>query len=166
MHRRRSPAPPHHFSLNMLSTLARKIDRLQFRQKLRLAPTVAAIALGLIFATNLLLGLAGQRQQTRIQHGYYPAVQLSGQLTELLVSTQRALQDAAAAGDRERLAVADSPRSVFTRALRGARGNAVMEQRAFDELGTAYTAYYDLARSTTERTMAGQRDIQALSALR
>jgi methyl-accepting chemotaxis protein len=153
-------------SLNMLSTLARTIDRLQFRQKLRLAPTVAAIALGLIFATNLLLGLAVKRQQNRIQQGYYPAVQLSGQLTELLVSTQRALQDAAAAGDAERLGVADSLRSVFTGALRGARGNLVMEQSSFDSLGTAYTTYYDLARSTTERTMAGQHDIQALTALR
>src|ERR1700737_2535384 len=118
----------------MLSTLARTIDRLQFRQKLRLAPTVAAIALGLIFATNLLLGLAVQRQQTRIQHGYYPAVQLSGQLTEVLVSTQRALQDAAAASDRERLAVAASLRGVFTGSLRGARGNMVMEQSVFDSL--------------------------------
>jgi methyl-accepting chemotaxis protein len=150
----------------MISSFARTIDRLQFRQKLRLAPTVAAIALGLIFATNLLLGLAVQRQQTRIQHGYYPAVQLSGQLTELLVSTQRALQDAAAASDRERLAVADSLRGVFTGALRGARGNMVMEQSVFDSLGAAYTAYYDLARSTTERTMAGQRDMLALAALR
>jgi methyl-accepting chemotaxis protein len=150
----------------VINRLARTIDRLQFRQKLRLAPTVAAIALALIFATNLLLGLAVSRQQTRIQHGYYPAVQLSGQLTELLVSTQRALQDAAAAGDPERLTVADSLRSVFMGALRTARGNAVMEQSAFEGLGTAYTAYFDLARGTTERTMAGQRDIQAMSALR
>ncbi|MFL5606212.1 MAG: methyl-accepting chemotaxis protein [Gemmatimonadaceae bacterium] len=150
----------------MINTLGRTIDRLQFRQKLRLAPTVAAIALGLIFATNLLLGLAVQRQQTRIQHGYYPAVQLSGQLTELLVSTQRALQDAAAAGDPDRLTVADSLRSVFMGALHAARGNVVMEQSAFEGLGNSYTAYFDLARGTTERTMSGQRDMQALSALR
>ena len=150
----------------MLTTLVNTIDRLQFRHKLRLAPTVAAIALGLIFATNLLLGLAVQRQQTRIQHGYYPAVQLSGQLTELLVSTQRALQDAAAAGDPERLAAADSLRGVFTGALRAARSNVVMEQSAFDNLGAAYTTYYELARATTERTMSGQRDMSALASLR
>ncbi len=150
----------------MLDSLVRTIDRLQFRQKLRLAPTVAAIALGLIFATNLLLGLSVQRQQTRIQHGYYPAVQLSGQLTELLVSTQRALQDAAAASDPERLAAADSLRSVFTGALRNTAGNTVMTQKTLDSLGTAYTTYYDLARATTERTMSGQRDMSALAALR
>ena len=71
----------------MIARIVGAIDRLQFRQKLRLAPTVAAVALGLIFLTNLLLGLAVERQQTRIQRGYYPSVQLSGQLTELLVST-------------------------------------------------------------------------------
>lgn len=150
----------------MLSTLVGRIDRLQFRQKLRLAPTVAAIALGLIFAINMLLGVSVQRQQTRIQQGYYPAVQLSNQLTDLLVSTQRALQDAAAAGDQERLAAADSMRSVFTGALRDARNNTMIEQAAFDSLGSAYTAYYDLARTTTQRTMAGQRDMQSLTALR
>jgi HAMP domain-containing protein len=150
----------------MLSKLARTIDRLQFRQKLRLAPTVAAIALGLIFATNLLLGLAVRRQEARIQQGYYPSVQLSGQLTELLVSTQRALQDAAAAGDPERLAAADSIRSVFMGALRAAQGNKVMERATFDSLGQAYSAYYELARATTERTMSGKRDLLALTALR
>jgi methyl-accepting chemotaxis protein len=150
----------------MLSKIARAIDRLQFGQKLRLAPTVAAVALGLIFATNLLLGIAVQRQQTRIQLGYYPSVQLSGQLTELLVSTQRALQDAAAANDPERLAIADSLRGVFSAALRDAQGNVVMEKASLDSLRTAYASYYQLARGTTEQTMAGQRGADALAALR
>ena len=150
----------------MISQIAGAIDRLQFRQKLRLAPTVAAVALGLIFATNLLLGVVVQRQQTRIQRGYYPSVQLSGQLTELLVSTQRALQDAAAANDPERLAVADSLRDAVVAALRDAKNNVVMEQREVDNLQTAYTSYYQLARATTQKTMAGERGADALTALR
>ncbi|HEY2027145.1 MAG TPA: HAMP domain-containing methyl-accepting chemotaxis protein [Gemmatimonadaceae bacterium] len=140
----------------MVRSLARGIERLDFRQKLRLAPTVAAVALGLIFATNLLLGLAVERQQARIQDGYYPSVQLSNQLTELLLSTQRALQDAAEAGDASRLARADSVRNVFAGALRDARGNPVMSDADLDSLGAAYASYYQLARTTTERTMAKQ----------
>lgn len=150
----------------MISQIAGAIDRLQFRQKLRLAPTVAAVALGLIFATNLLLGVIVQRQQTRIQRGYYPSVQLSGQLTELLVSTQRALQDAAAANDPERLAVADSLRDAVVAALRDAKTNVVMEQQEVDNLQTSYTSYYQLARATTQKTMAGERGAEALAALR
>ncbi len=150
----------------MISQIAGAIDRLQFRQKLRLAPTVAAVALGLIFATNLLLGVIVQRQQTRIQRGYYPSVQLSGQLTELLVSTQRALQDAAAANDAERLAVADSLRDAVVAALRDAKSNVVMEPQEVDDLQTAYTSYYQLARATTQKTMAGERGADALTALR
>ena len=148
----------------MIARIVGAIDRLQFRQKLRLAPTVAAVALGLIFLTNLLLGIAVERQQSRIQHGYYPSVQLSGRLAELLVSTQRALQDAAAANDPERLAVADSLRDVVVAALR--EGNTVMDQRDLDSLKVAYTSYYQLARGTTEKTMAGERGAQALTALR
>ena len=150
----------------MISQIAGAVDRLQFRQKLRLAPTVAAVALGLIFATNLLLGVVVQRQQTRIQRGYYPSVQLSGQLTELLVSTQRALQDAAAANDPERLAVADSLRDAVVAALRDAKSNVVMEQQEVDNLQTSYTSYYQLARATTQKTMAGERGADALTALR
>jgi methyl-accepting chemotaxis protein len=150
----------------VIARIVGAIDRLQFHQKLRLAPTVAAVALGLIFATNLLLGVAVQRQQARIQRGYYPSVQLSGQLTELLVSTQRALQDAAAANDPERLAVADSLRDVMIRAMRAARGNVVMDQAALDGLQSRYTSYYQLARATTAQTMAGDRGLQALAALR
>ena len=148
----------------MITRIVGAIDRLQFRQKLRLAPSVAAVALGLIFLTNLLLGLAVERQQTRIQRGYYPTEQLSGQLTELLVSTQRALQDAAAANDPERLAVADSLRDVVVAALR--QGNAVMSQDDVDSLKAAYTSYYQIARGTTEKTMAGERGAAALTALR
>jgi methyl-accepting chemotaxis protein len=146
--------------------LAGAIERLHFRQKLRLAPTVAAVALGLIFAVNLLLGVMVERRQARIQHGYYPSVQLSGRLTELLVSTQRALQDAAEAGDPERLATADSLRSVFISALRGAQGNPVMSDATLDSVGAAYTAYYGLARTTTERTMAKQMGPEVLAQLR
>jgi methyl-accepting chemotaxis protein len=148
----------------VIARIVGAIDQLQFRQKLRLAPSVAAVALGLIFLTNLVLGLAVERQQTRIQRGYYPSVQLSGQLTELLVSTQRALQDAAAANDPERLAVADSLRDVVVASLRA--GNAVMGQDDVDSLKAAYTSYYQVARSTTEKTMAGERGAAALTALR
>ena len=150
----------------MIHGIVGAIDRLHFRQKLRLAPTVAAVALALIFATNLLLGMAVQRQQSRIQHGYYPSVQLSGKLTELLASTQRALQDAAAANDPDRLVMADSLRDVGVATFRAAAGNAVMEQRELDELRSTYLSYYTLARGTTEKTMAGDRGAQALGALR
>jgi methyl-accepting chemotaxis protein len=150
----------------MLGNIAGAIERLPFRQKIRLAPTVAASALGLIFVTTLALGLAVQRQQSRIHQGYYPSVQLSGQLTELLVSTQRALQDAASAGDPERLSVADSIGRVFATALQSARGNSVMDQAALDSLGSAYDSYYKLARSTTAAMMSGTAGTNAGASLR
>jgi methyl-accepting chemotaxis protein len=150
----------------MLRPLSDAIERLHFRQKLRLAPTVAAVALGLIFATNLLLGVLVERRQARIQHGYYPAVQLGGQLTELLVATQRALQDAAEAGDAERLTRADSLRGVVIGAIHGAQGNEVMGKGELDSLGSAYSSYYVLARATTERTMARQLGADGMNQLR
>jgi methyl-accepting chemotaxis protein len=150
----------------MLSNIAGAIERLPFRKKIRLAPTVAASALGLIFVTTLALGLAVQWQQSRIHKGYYPSVQLSGQLTELLVSTQRALQDAASAADPERLAVADSISRVFAASLQNARGNAVMDETALDLTASAYDAYYKLARATTAGIMSGNASATAMAGLR
>ena len=137
----------------MLSKLARAIEQLHFRQKLRLAPRVAAIALGLIFVTTLALGLAVQSRQRRIQRGFYPAVQLSNQLSELLVTTQRTLQDAAAAADPERLLVADSLSHVFADAISETKANPMMDAGTADQLGQAYEKYYRLARTSTERMM-------------
>ena len=150
----------------MLSQLAGAIERLHFRQKLRLAPTVAAIALGLIFVTTLVLGIVVQRRQARIQHGFYPSVQLSGRLTELLVSTQRALQDAASAADPERLAVADSLSGAFGIALRDAKSNSMMEQGALDSLASAFRDYYRLARGNTQTMMTGSGGVDVIAGMR
>jgi methyl-accepting chemotaxis protein len=150
----------------MIANIAGAIERLPFRKKIGLAPTVAASALGLIFVTTLALGLVVQRQQSRIHGGYYPSVQLSGQLTELLVSTQRALQDAASAADPERLVVADSISRVFATALKSAEGNAVMDQVTLDLLGQMYNSYYKLARATTAALMSGNAGTNAGASLR
>ncbi|MDB4885416.1 MAG: Chemoreceptor of family, unusual structure [Gemmatimonadetes bacterium] len=139
----------------MISKIARAVEQLHFRQKLRLAPTVAGIALTLIFVTTMVLGLTVQHRQKRIQLGYYPAVQLSNQLTELLLTTQRTLQDAASAADPERLLVADSLSRVFAASVAEARANPLMDTATVGHLGRGYTSYYALARASTERMMSG-----------
>jgi methyl-accepting chemotaxis protein len=139
----------------MLSKIARAVEQLHFRQKLRLAPTVAGIALTLIFVTTMVLGLTVQHRQKRIQSGYYPAVQLSNQLTELLLTTQRTLQDAASAADPERLLVADSLSRVFGAAVTAAKANPMMDTVTVANLGRGYASYFALARASTERMMSG-----------
>jgi methyl-accepting chemotaxis protein len=150
----------------MISTLSHRIGQLHFRQKLRLAPTVAAVALGLIFVTTLALGLTVQRRQARIQQGFYPAVQLSNQLTEQLVTTQRTLQDAASAADPERLQAADSLSRAFAAAIATANENPMMDSVAANAVGSAYAAYYRVARSSTERIMSGTGGADAMAGMR
>ena len=147
-------------------TVVAAVERLHFRQKLRLAPTVAGVALGLIFLTSLSLGLAVRHSQSRIQHGYYPAVQLSNQLSELLVSTQRALQDAASSADPGRLLVADSLSRVFGAAVEEAKANPLMDSATADQLGQQFTAYYRIARSSTAGMMGGAANADALAGMR
>ena len=150
----------------MLSKIARAIEQLQFRQKLRLAPTVAAVALGLIFVTTLALGYTVQRRQAHIQRGFYPAVQLSNQLTEMLLATQRALQDAASAADPDRLLVADSISRAFTAAVDTARANPMLDTVTVAKLGAAYKNYYQPARASTQKMMSGSAGPEVMAGMR
>jgi methyl-accepting chemotaxis protein len=150
----------------MLSKLVAAIERLHFRQKLRLAPTVAGIALGLIFLTTLALGLAVQHSQTRIQRGYYPAVQASNHLSELLVGTQRALQDAASAADPDRLLVADSLSRAFAATVAESRANPFLDAATVTQIGDGFAAYYRVARESTAGMMSGSASAGGMAGMR
>jgi HAMP domain-containing protein len=96
-------------------------------------------------------------------------VRPSRTLTEQLAAVQRAMQDAVAAGDVERLAEADSVRDQFLGALDAARGNKHVDDAHLGELRSGFDSYYNLARATSARLIAGEsgddllRSIESMS---
>lgn len=117
-----------------------RIERLGFREKLGLIPSVAAIALTAILLLNVATGLLTDLRQHTIENQYYPAVRASRDLQTELRNVQRALQDAVTTGDSTGLGTADSLRQVFARTARAARAMPV---------DSAVGMYYVRARSVS-----------------
>jgi methyl-accepting chemotaxis protein len=117
-----------------------RIERLGFREKLGLIPSVAAVALTVTLLLNVATGLLTDLRQHQIENQYYPAVTASRDLQTELRVVQRALQDAVTAGDSAGLLVADSLRRVFARTASAARAASV---------DSAFAAYYARARSAS-----------------
>lgn len=132
-------------------TLGRgRIERLGFREKLGLIPSVAAVALTAILLLNIATGMLTDIRQSAIENRYYPAVRASRDLQAELRAVQRALQDAVTTGDSTALATADSVRNAFARTARAAQAMPV---------DSALAVYYARARSASAYMIRnGRRD--------
>ena len=140
----------------MLDRRLARVERWSFRRKLMLFPALAAVSLALILVVTLAFGAINEQRLSRIERGYYPSVQLGRTLTERLAAVQGAMQDAVAAGELERLAAADSIRDQFLGALDAARGNEHVDDTHLGKLRSDFDGYYDLARATSVRLIAGE----------
>ena len=138
------------------------LRRWTLARKIALAPALAGLALTAILAATVVFGGAQRRALSRIERGYYPALQTQQRLQGLLGSLQRRLQDAAAASDLDGLAEADSLRDEFQRALDGAEANPVVSRAEVKRVRDQFGGYYDVARRTTETLIAGNAN-EALS---
>ena len=139
----------------MFKSLSAAFERLQFRQKIILLPTLAAIVIAVVLVVNAAMGVINERRLTHLEHGYYPSLQLSRRLKEVLGVTQRRLQDAVAATDLDHLALADSASTGFRTAIQSAVDGAKLDRRRVAELDEDFSAYYRLARHTSEVMIRG-----------
>ena len=133
-------------------------NRWTLGRKIALPPAIAAMALGLVLTATAVLGRSERGALSRIEQGYYPALQTQQQLAALLGAWQRQLQDAAAASDRDGLSEADSLAVEFHRVLASGHGNPVVPAAELDSLGAGFDRYATLARATTESMIAGNSD--------
>jgi len=138
---------------------------LSFRRKMSVLTSLAAGAFAALVLINLALGAVNERHLQRIEHGYYPMVQVSRSLQQQLAMLQRALQDAVAAQDVEAVAATDSLRGAFEATARSAAGNVVAEPGEMAALERSFLDYYALARQTSERLAQGESDESIIAAL-
>src|SRR5262249_23204672 len=100
-----------------------------------------------------------------IEVGHHPALQLSRDLQQILADAQRGMQDAVAAKEADKLQETDALRDAFLKELDEARGNPVVPHGELDQQRTAFQDYYQLARATTQRMIAGEHGEGLLVAL-
>jgi methyl-accepting chemotaxis protein len=137
----------------------------KFAHRIWLLPALAAAALGLVLALGAALGGRNVRTLTQIEQGYYPAVELRHALLADLVALQRMLQDAVAARDGDALTGADTLASTFRGRLAGAIANPVLQRGELERLQAEFDAYYQMARGTTARLVAGDTAADLAGAL-
>jgi len=141
------------------------LRRWTLARKIALPPALAALALGIILAVTAVLGGEQGRALSRIERGYYPALQTAQRLQVLLGALQRRLQDAAAAGDADALLEADSLANEFRRVVDAARENPVVSATERTRLGSDFDAYYTVARRTTDAMIVRHGDGLAMGDL-
>ena len=131
------------------------LSRWTLARKIALAPALAGLALTAILAATVVFGGAQRQALSRIERGYYPALQTQQRLQGLLGSLQRRLQDAAAASDLDGLAEADSLRDAFQTVLVAAETNPIISRAELTRVRDQFGGYYNVARRTTETMIAG-----------
>jgi methyl-accepting chemotaxis protein len=127
---------------------------LSVRDRPKLLPHLAALALGLILLVAMAFGALNTVHLRSIQRSHYPVVQLGRDLEARLATLQRTLQDAVSAMDADRLLEAD--------ALRDSINSAIARSQTHEGSGArlapvqaAFAGYYSHARATSVRLVAG-----------
>jgi methyl-accepting chemotaxis protein len=138
---------------------------LRFAYKIGLLPTLASVGFLIVLPVTLITGQRNSRLLTTIESGYSPSLELSRDLEVILASLQRQLQDAVAAEDPEALMGADEQQEAFVRRLDSAKTNPVLRAEELDDLAFHLGRYYAVARSTTERLIAGETGEAIASAI-
>src|SRR2546423_2188121 len=108
---------------------ARLLNRLSFRYKLMLLPLMAAVGFVVVLGVSTYFAMRNQNLLSRVETGYYPAVDASEKLNNDLTAIQRGLQDAVSAANPAALADVDKLRDRFQSILREELANPVADTR-------------------------------------
>jgi methyl-accepting chemotaxis protein len=138
----------------MVRALSHRLAGRPLRERMRLLPIGAAVALAAIFLVSVTLGVLDPRSLTKIQRDYYPALRAGQDMRESLNDLQNALQSAAAARDASRLAEMDSLSTAFLAAAAEARLHADDKGRA-EAVAQRFQEYYAKVRPLGQAIASG-----------
>jgi methyl-accepting chemotaxis protein len=125
-----------------------------FRERIRLLPIGATVALTMVLGVSMALGSLNTRRLSRIEERYYPSLRDSRDMRETLGALQVALQNAVASRDSERLVRTDSLRIAFRTYADAAHARADDRDRV-DMLAIQFDHYYRAARRASLLLIAG-----------
>ncbi|HEU4641612.1 MAG TPA: methyl-accepting chemotaxis protein [Gemmatimonadaceae bacterium] len=137
---------------------------LSFAQKVIILPSVATVTLLLVLWITASGSRANQQRLELIRDGYYPSVEGSRSLQEILVALHRSFQDAAQERNPMRLREAEELASRFEKARADLLRNPVSYHAALDTIGDSFQTYYRLASTSTQRQLAQNLDEGVLAA--
>jgi methyl-accepting chemotaxis protein len=126
-----------------------RLHALKFRHKMILPAALGVLAV--VIATGVAFALSSRaaREMDRVEKQAVPALQVAQDLELQLAKVQRALQDAAAAGDLSGLETADALEDDLQARLAAVSAD-VMAPEDVQKLQDQVQGYFGLARTTTE----------------
>jgi methyl-accepting chemotaxis protein len=147
----------------LTSQLSRSVARLSFAQKILVLPVVAALALLVVLGITTTSNRMSQERLASIRDGYYPSVQGSRSLQDILVALQRAYQDAVEQNNALKLREAALLAQKFEDTRAELMRNPVSDHAALDSVGRAFATYSRLAASSSQRQIAHEASAQLLA---
>jgi type II secretory pathway component PulM len=144
----------------MVRALSHRLAGRPLRERMRLLPIGAAVALAVIFLVSVTLGVLDPRSLTKIQRDYYPALRAGQDMRETLSDLQNALQNAAATQDASRLGEMDSLSNAFQASAAESRMHSDNRAHA-DALAQRFQDYYASVRPLT-RSVATETGADSL----
>jgi methyl-accepting chemotaxis protein len=139
----------------MVSAWSKRLAGRPLRERMRLLPIGAAVALAAIFLVSVTLGVLDPRSLTKIQRDYYPALRAGRDMRELLGDLQNGMQTAVSSRDSAQLSETDSLRSAFLSAVAEARLHTENADEV-DALGKRFEDYYAGSRAVSLQLIAGR----------
>ena len=138
----------------IVSAWSNRLAGRPLRERMRLLPIGAAVALAAIFLVSVTLGVLDPRSLTKIQRDYYPALRAGRDMRELLGDLQNDMQTAVSSRDSAQLSATDSLRGAFQSAVSEARLHTD-DGDEVDALGKRFDAYYAASRSVSLQLISG-----------
>lgn len=130
-------------------------SRLKLAQKIFLMPLIAALGLVFIFFTTMFAVARTESFSTRIQVGYFPAIEMHNDLETTLATLQRTFQDAVAAHDASTLQETEALRDRFLSRLEQAGQNTSVDPADTERIKSLFTAYYRTGHDATQALING-----------
>ena len=138
----------------MVQAWSRRLEDRPLRERMRMLPIGAALALAAIFAVSVTLGVMDPRSLTKIQRDYYPSLRAGRDMRETLSDLQVAMQNAVATRDAGRFTQTDSLRAAFEDVASEARLHGD-DDGEVDAIAQRFALYYSSAKATSRLLILG-----------
>ncbi|OQX96482.1 hypothetical protein B6I21_00920 [candidate division KSB1 bacterium 4572_119] len=139
--------------------------KLKFRSKVLIIPALASSVLILILIVTLVLSGMNKKLLEKIENGYYPSVELSRDLEEILNAIQQGMQDAVAISDEEALAETDTLYDRFINRVESQIGNPLIDADELKQLKSEFQDYYNFAREVVGKIIRGETDEEGVASI-
>ena len=131
------------------------LKNLKIRTQMLILLFFAAATFSLIFLINIYFGSENTKLLKQLNEGYYPALEISREMNDILGRIQRDMEYSVSATDIDILKQTDNSRDEFLSQVEKASKNKIISKVSIDSIKNEFNSYYPLARATVIKLIEG-----------